>query len=83
MADPYRNRESTGIPRWAKVSLIIAAVVALLVVVMMLIGGGEHGPRRHGASSDTSGRPAPLALSGPSVSYGTSYGTASAKSYET
>ncbi len=52
MADPYRDRERAGIPRWAKVSLIIVAVIALLIVVMTLIGGG-HGPRRHGASGSS------------------------------
>jgi hypothetical protein len=50
MADPYREREPTGVPRWLKVSVIIVAVLALLIVVMMLIGGGDHGPRRHGAA---------------------------------
>jgi hypothetical protein len=36
-------------PRWVKVSLIVAAVLVVLVVVMLLLGGGpgEHGPRRH------------------------------------
>jgi hypothetical protein len=36
-------------PRWVKVSAIIALVLVVLVVVMLLVGGGpgEHGPRRH------------------------------------
>jgi hypothetical protein len=62
MADPppYSNsgddtgvgvdRESTtGMPRWVKVSAIVALILVVLVVVMLLLGGGpgDHGPRRH------------------------------------
>jgi hypothetical protein len=47
------DRESTGIPRWAKVVGIIAVVVALLVVVMML-ADGTSGHKRPGGSSDQS-----------------------------
>jgi len=39
-----------GVPRWVKVSGLIAAVLALLVVTVMLISGGEHGPGRHMSS---------------------------------
>jgi hypothetical protein len=35
-----------GMPRWAKVLLIIAAILVALFVVMLFIGGG-HGPMRH------------------------------------
>lgn len=44
-----RGRESPpGIPRWVKVSLIIAVVVVLLVAIIALTGvGGPHGPGRH------------------------------------
>lgn len=50
------DRESTtGIPRWVKVSAIVALVLVVLVVVMLLVGGdhgpspgpGGHGPGRH------------------------------------
>jgi hypothetical protein len=43
------RRSTTGMPRWVKVSAIIALVLVVLVVVMLLVGGGpgEHGPRRH------------------------------------
>ena len=50
------GRESPpGMPRWVKVSGIIALVAVLLVVVVLLIGGGNHGPGRHsgGASGAT------------------------------
>ena len=51
MTDPSRYDDAGGIPRWAKVSGIVALVVALLVVVMLLMGGtGGHGPQRHGGA---------------------------------
>ena len=60
--DRRRNEyedERTGVPRWVKISLVVAAIVALLVVVMILAGGG-HSPRRHGASAPVAGSvPAP------------------------
>lgn len=34
-------------PRWVKVSGIVAVLLALLVVAVMLLSGGEHGPGRH------------------------------------
>ena len=38
-----------GMPRWVKVSLIIALAVAVLFLVGKLTGaGGDHGPGRHG-----------------------------------
>lgn len=40
-----------GMPRWVKVSLIVAAVLVVLLVAGMLIGGGQHGPGRHLNSS--------------------------------
>ena len=40
-----------GMPRWVKITLVIAAVLALIVVAGMVTGiGGEHGPGRHGAA---------------------------------
>ena len=57
MADPPRRRAAAGVgadraspprmPRWVKLSLILAAVLALAVVIVMLIAGGGHGPSRH------------------------------------
>jgi hypothetical protein len=57
MADPPRRRDTTGMgadraspprmPRWVKLSLILAAVLVLVVVIAMLIAGGGHGPSRH------------------------------------
>ena len=48
---------TTGTPRWAKISGIIALVVALVVVIMLLMGG-NHRPGRHALSGDAGG-PAP------------------------
>lgn len=37
-----------GMPRWVKVSLILALAVVLLFVVAKVMGaGGDHGPGRH------------------------------------
>ena len=62
MADPPRSRDPgeaadlaadrgspPGMPRWVKLSLILAAVLVLVVVIVMLIAGGGHGPSRHAA----------------------------------
>jgi hypothetical protein len=40
---------TTGMPRWVKVSAIVALILVVLVVVMLLVGGGpgDHGPGRH------------------------------------
>jgi hypothetical protein len=35
-------------PRWVKVSGLVAGGVILLAVGAMLVTGGEHGPGRHG-----------------------------------
>jgi hypothetical protein len=48
-----------GIPRWVKVSGIIAAVVVALLVVVALVAGGEHGPSRHQPGGDNPGGHAP------------------------
>jgi hypothetical protein len=37
---------SGGVPRWVKVSGLVALVVVLLVVVMLLVPG-NHSPGRH------------------------------------
>lgn len=46
MAEPPRQ-PYTGMPRWVKVSGLIAIILALTVVIVLLVSGGEHGPRRH------------------------------------
>jgi hypothetical protein len=46
------DRESTGRPRWVKLTGLVVAVVVVLVIVIMLMGGGGggHGPQRHGGT---------------------------------
>ena len=44
-------------PRWVKISALVAAVLALLVVVVVALGGGNHGPGRH-LGGDDAGAPA-------------------------
>ncbi len=47
MAEPERA-PITGMPRWVKVSLIVALVLVLGFFLLRLTGvGGEHGPGRH------------------------------------
>lgn len=36
-----------GMPRWVKVSGLIALVLIVLVVGALLLADGDHGPRRH------------------------------------
>lgn len=36
-----------GVPRWVKVSAVVAVVVVLFLGVMALVAGGDHGPGRH------------------------------------
>ena len=57
MADPPRHRDTADLgadraspprmPRWVKLSLILAAALVLVVLIVMLIVGGGHGPSRH------------------------------------
>lgn len=54
-----------GMPRWVKVSGIIAIALVLLVVIVMLVSGGEHGPGRHLPGSDTPGGHTPPVEHGP------------------
>ncbi len=61
MPDPHPY---PGIPRWLKVSGIIAVALVLIVAIIMLTGiGGEHGPGRH-ISSGGPGSPTPLSSLG-------------------
>jgi len=46
MSDRTPDRDAR-LPRWLKVSGIVAILVVLLVVVVMLASGGGHGPGRH------------------------------------
>ncbi len=54
-----------GMPRWVKVSGIIAIVLLVLVVIVVLVSGGEHGPGRHLPGGGTPGGHAPPAEHGP------------------
>lgn len=42
---PGDPAQMPGMPRWVKISLIVALVAVLLVVILLLSGG--HGPGRH------------------------------------
>ncbi len=37
----------TGMPGWAKVTLLLAGLALLLMIVVMTASGGNHGPGRH------------------------------------
>jgi hypothetical protein len=45
-----------GMPRWVKISGVIALVVIILLAVMLFAGRGGHGPGRHAPGVDESGR---------------------------
>ena len=52
--DVRTDRESPpGVPRWLKVSGLIALALAVLILVLLLIVGGRHGPGRHALETDT------------------------------
>jgi hypothetical protein len=42
------DNQAPAMPRWVKVSVIVALVLAVLVVIALLTGG--HGPSRHMSS---------------------------------
>ena len=49
--NPDHSAEDTQpMPRWVKVSGIIAIVLVVLFLLLLLFGGGRHGPGRHLAS---------------------------------
>ncbi len=54
MKDEPEIGADSRMPRWLKLSLIVALLLMLLAVVAMLIGGG-HGPRRHVGAAATPG----------------------------
>jgi hypothetical protein len=43
-----------GVPRWLKVSAIVAGVIVLVLVLLAITGvlGGQHGPGRHGPGGE-------------------------------
>ncbi|WP_433786842.1 hypothetical protein ACQPX6_08430 [Actinomycetospora sp. CA-101289] len=45
-ADP-QEIESSGLPRWVKISLVIAVALVLVAIAVMALSGSEHGPGRH------------------------------------
>ena len=47
MEQSERQPEREGMPRWAKVTALVAAALVALLVVMVVVGGGDHGPGRH------------------------------------
>lgn len=57
MADPPAY---PGVPRWVKMSAIIAIVSIVLITMMMLSGiGGPHSPGRHLPSDGLGGHTRP------------------------
>jgi hypothetical protein len=59
------SQPQAGMPRWVKVSGIIAIVIALTVVIVVLATGGEHGPARHLPGGETPGGHTPPITHGP------------------
>ena len=71
MSDPGNGPERTsgvapdeeqpsagGMPRWAKISLIVVGALVALFIVLNLAGlGGEHGPGRHMPGAGSEHRP--------------------------
>ncbi len=52
-----RSGSTTGMPRWVKVSGIVALVIVLLFVILLLTGGpNRHGPGRHVGPSEDGGQ---------------------------
>ncbi len=50
-AESTPGERQAGMPRWVKISLIVALVlVAVFVIINLAGGGGEHGPGRHSGS---------------------------------
>ena len=49
MADlpPPNDPTPPAMPRWVKVSGLVAVVVIVSAVLIMVLSGGEHGPGRH------------------------------------
>lgn len=62
MAGPRRaEAKPPAVPRWVRISGLIALAVILLAVVVMALAGGEHGPDRHPpGGANPGGRTAPV-----------------------
>ena len=64
-APPSRGATG-GMPRWVKLSGIVALVLILLVAGLMVFGGGSHSPGRHfggdSPSGDEAGRTPPAGV---------------------
>ena len=43
-----------GMPRWVKVSLLVAGLLLAALLVLKVAVGGEHGPGRHNAGQPAS-----------------------------
>jgi hypothetical protein len=75
MDDPSTNRDTavgpdgeptTGMPRWVKVSGIVALVVVALVLILLFTGApGRHGPGRH--TGGLAGTPPVASVAAPAV----------------
>lgn len=63
-ATRYERESGAGIPRWVKLTVVVALLVGLVILVVVLVDGGEHGPGRHGAAGRAA-TPTPHALSHP------------------
>ena len=50
---PPPMERPAGMPRWVKISLLVALALVVLFVVVNLAGGGEHGPGRHSGAGTT------------------------------
>ncbi len=52
-ADEDTGRASTaGMPRWVKVSLIVALALVAVAIAVLLVGGGAHDPGGHDGAGD-------------------------------
>jgi hypothetical protein len=47
MKNAAQDGPHAGMPRWVKLSGIVAAMLIVLLVAVLLLGGGQHGPARH------------------------------------
>lgn len=41
------QKQHEGMPRWVKVSAVVAVAVVVALIVVMVVVGGEHGPGLH------------------------------------
>jgi hypothetical protein len=50
MTESPQEPHPPAVPRWVKVSVLIAVALLVLLVLILLLTG-EHGPGRHGAEA--------------------------------